>query len=400
MQQYISSKPRFEILDGLRGVAAVIVLLYHHFDLYGLGNPVTANINHGYLAVDFFFILSGFVIGYAYDDRWERMSLKNFFKRRLVRLHPMIIFSTLVGMTFFYFGSGDMFPLISKTHAGMLLLCGLLSVLMIPAPVSMDIRGWSEINAINGNAWTLYFEYFANILYALVIRRFSKTVLAIFVALTALLTLNIALNIDIFGVLAERTTNAYTMIGGWTLNAEQMTIGFTRLLFPFFAGLLISRLNWKITISKSGFLWCSILLAATLLMPRVGGAAHPLWNGIYEAACILVVFPIIVMMGAGTPAVAPETFGGKASARICKFLGEISYPLYIVQYPIVYTLLGGWKTANPNATLDQTILINVMCFLLSLFVAYASLKIYDIPVRKWLTEHWLKRKQNKTAQEK
>ncbi len=391
-QQYLSTKPRFEILDGLRGVAAVIVLLYHHFDLYGLGSPVTAKINHGYLAVDFFFILSGFVIGYAYDDRWGRMSLKNFFKRRLVRLHPMIIFSTLVGMVFFYFGSGDMFPLISSTHVWMLLICALLSVLMIPAPISMDIRGWNEINAINGNAWTLYFEYFANIIYALFIRKFSNTVLAIFVALTACLTLNLALNIDIFNVLGERTVNAFTMIGGWAMNAEQMTIGFTRLLFPFFAGLLISRLGWRIKISKGGFLWCSILLAATLVMPRIGGETHPLWNGIYEAVSILVIFPIIVMMGAGTPAVPPESRGGKLSARLCRFLGEISYPLYIVQYPIVYTLLGGWKTANPNATLDQTIFINAMCFLLSIFVAYASLKIYDIPVRKWLTERWLKRK--------
>ena len=77
----LPSKPRYEILDGLRGVAAMIVLLYHHFDLYGMGSPVTAKINHGYLAVDFFFILSGFVIGYAYDDRWGKMNLKSFFKR-------------------------------------------------------------------------------------------------------------------------------------------------------------------------------------------------------------------------------------------------------------------------------------------------------------------------------
>lgn len=81
----LPSKPRYEILDGLRGVAAAIVLLYHHFEVNGLG-LTSSPINHGYLAVDFFFILSGYVVGYAYDDRWNRMSTWTFFKRRLVRL--------------------------------------------------------------------------------------------------------------------------------------------------------------------------------------------------------------------------------------------------------------------------------------------------------------------------
>lgn len=96
---YLASKPRYEILDGLRGVAAMIVVAYHLFETYSAG-PVHQILNHGYLAVDFFFVLSGFVIGYAYDDRWDRMSIKGFFKRRLVRLHPMVIMGTLIGAVF------------------------------------------------------------------------------------------------------------------------------------------------------------------------------------------------------------------------------------------------------------------------------------------------------------
>lgn len=87
---YLASKPRYEILDGLRGVAAMIVVAFHLFETYSKG-PAFQILNHGYLAVDFFFVLSGFVIGYAYDDRWNKMSLKDFFKRRLVRLHPMVV---------------------------------------------------------------------------------------------------------------------------------------------------------------------------------------------------------------------------------------------------------------------------------------------------------------------
>lgn len=379
----LPSKPRYEILDGLRGVAAAIVLLYHHFEVNGLG-LTTSPINHGYLAVDFFFILSGYVVGYAYDDRWNRMSTWTFFKRRLVRLHPMIVLSTLVGLLFFYFGTGDMFPLVSETPVGKLLVVALLGLLMIPVPVSMDVRGWAEVSPINGSGWTLYFEYFANIIYALFIRRFPRWLLALFVAASAFLTLNVALGWDVFGTLGERPGTAYTMVGGWALTAPELTIGFTRLLFPFFAGLLLSRLGWKIRV-RGGFLWCSLLLVVLLAMPRVGGEAHGLWNGMYEAACILLFFPVVVLMGAGS-----VTTG--RTAKACKFLGDISYPLYITQYPIVFTLLGGWISNTPDATSAQVLFTSIMSYLFCFAAAYASLKLYDEPVRRWLTAHWLHRK--------
>lgn len=379
----LPSKPRYEILDGLRGVAAAIVLLYHHFEVNGLG-LTTSPINHGYLAVDFFFILSGYVVGYAYDDRWNRMSTWTFFKRRLVRLHPMIVLSTLVGLLFFYLGTGDMFPLVGETPVGKLLVVALLGLLMIPVPVSMDVRGWAEVSPINGSGWTLYFEYFANIIYALFIRRFPRWLLALFVAASAFLTLNVALGWDVFGTLGERPGTAYTMVGGWALTAPELTIGFTRLLFPFFAGLLLSRMGWKIRV-RGGFLWCSLLLVVLLAMPRVGGEAHGLWNGMYEAACILLFFPVVVLMGAGS-----VTTG--RTARVCKFLGDISYPLYITQYPIVFTLLGGWISNTPEATTAQVVFTSVMSCLFCFAAAYASLKLYDEPVRRWLTAHWLHRK--------
>ena len=71
---YLDSKPRYEILDGLRGVAALMVVLFHIFETYNTQGPAYQIVNHGYLAVDFFFVLSGFVVGYAYDDRWNRMT--------------------------------------------------------------------------------------------------------------------------------------------------------------------------------------------------------------------------------------------------------------------------------------------------------------------------------------
>lgn len=85
MSMEISDKPRYEILDGLRGVAAMTVVAFHLFETYATSH-FDQIVNHGYLAVDFFFVLSGFVIGYAYDDRWAKgMGVWQFFKRRSAR---------------------------------------------------------------------------------------------------------------------------------------------------------------------------------------------------------------------------------------------------------------------------------------------------------------------------
>lgn len=364
----------------------MFVLLYHHFDVFMPGNAAGAIINHGYLAVDFFFILSGYVIGYAYDDRWDRMGHGEFLKRRVIRLHPLIVLSTVLGIMLFYFGISEMFPLIKDTGAWKLLWYGVLAIFMIPTPTSIDIRGWDEMNAINGNAWTLFFEYIVYILYAFAVRRLSNFWLCLFVGLTSFLTINLAFDIDIFGILGERAGQSHTVIGGWTLNAEGVLIGFSRLLFPFFAGLLLARMGWKIRI-RNGFFWCSLFLSALLVLPRV--SSEPFWNGIYEAACIILLFPLLVMMGAGS------TVSGSGE-KVCKFLGDISYPLYILQYPVVYTLLGGWKCAHPDATTDQIILVNVSCFLLSVAIAYGCLRLYDEPLRRKLSQHWLKRRGNRT----
>ena len=101
MENSVKEKVHFHSLDGLRGVAAIVVVIYHVFEGYQFvgDKQYIEFMNHGYLAVDFFFMLSGFVIGYAYDDRLSGgMSIWSFFKRRLVRLHPMLVVGTILGL--------------------------------------------------------------------------------------------------------------------------------------------------------------------------------------------------------------------------------------------------------------------------------------------------------------
>lgn len=378
----LGSKPRFEILDGLRGVAAMIVVAFHLFETYSPG-PREQILNHGYLAVDFFFVLSGFVIGYAYDDRWGRMTTWDFFKRRLIRLQPMVILGTLIGAFWYYFSDAPVFGLVMQTPWWKLLLIMILGSLMFPTPPSMDIRGWQEINSLNGAQWSLLWEYIANIFYALIVRRFSKVLLGVFVFLSAFLTIDLAMNIDATGLLEAREYAKYTVIGGFGLTPDQIYIGICRLLYPFFCGLLLYRLGkLRINLKRGAMTWCSLAVAVTLVVPNIGGESHQWLNGLYCAAVILFVYPAIVSAGAGSP------LKGRRTTAVCKFLGLISYPLYITHYPMIYVQMN-WAARHPHAPLGTHIWVAVSIFIASIAVAYASVKVYDLPVRAWLSERFI-----------
>ena len=387
---YLASKPRYEILDGLRGVAALMVVIFHCFETYV---PVfkTRIVNHGYLAVDFFFVLSGFVIGYAYDDRWDKMTTWGFFKRRLTRLHPMVIAGTLVGAALFFF-SGPAFPQTLQVEPWKFVLCLVMGLLILPCPNSLDIRGWGELNSFNGPQWTLTFEYIGNILYAFVFRHLPKIALAILCVCCAFFTLDLTLGWDVFGLFPDGPQ--YTVIGGWSLTAQQIYVGFSRLLYPFLCGLLISRIlpgrrsesnpSGSPIPLRGGFWWCSLALVVIFSIPCIGGHTG-IPDGLYQAFCILCLFPVIVLTGAGSVTT------DKKSTAVCKWLGDISYPIYITHYPIMYLQMG-WVAANPKAPVWMHVSVNLGVIFMSVILAYGLLKIYDLPVRAWLTEHWLKRK--------
>lgn len=388
LQISAGSKPRYEILDGLRGVAAVIVVMFHLLETYSKGVPYQL-LNHGYLAVDFFFVLSGFVVGYAYDNRWGNgMTFGNLCKRRIIRLQPMLIFGTIVGALFFYMqGDHPDFSIIKDTPWWIVVLLMIWGGTVIPIPKAWDIRGWSEFNPLNGATWSLLWEYLANLIYGLLLHRLKLRTLIILVVAAALLVVNVCLDIDIFGVLDARNYAAYTVVGGWSLTPDQLLIGFSRLAYPFLMGLVISRVaKMEIHVSRHGFILCSIILAVILVMSRIGGVnPENFWmNGLYEIVAILFVFPLIIMMGRGSK-LAGERYEG-----LCKFLGNISYPLYVTHYPIIYVQMS-WAATHQDAPLSQHIFMGCCYFVIAIGLAYASMKLYDEPVRAWLSRRFLYR---------
>ena len=131
---------------------------------------------------------------------------------------------------------------------------------------------------------------------------------------------------------------------------------------------------------KHAFLLCSLLLVVSFSVPRLGGASHLWLNGLYETFCIVALFPVIVAMGAG------DNITTGVPLKICKFLGALSYPLYITHYPLIY-IYTAWVVKGISVA--QGIFWGVLLLLTSLLVAYACLKLYDEPVRAWLSRRLL-----------
>ena len=380
---FADTNPHYELLDGLRGVAAILVLFYHIFEGFsfaevtnGAGDGIIRTLNHGHIAVDFFFILSGFVISYAYDDRWNKMNTWQFFKRRLIRLHPMLIMGAIIGCLAF---ASVGFERWDGTTAptGWVMTALLLTMFMIPAVPGLpyEVRGNGEMFPLNGPGWSLFFEYIGNISYALFMRRMSTRILTIFTIL-----LGIAHAWFFIG-----NVSGYDMIGvGWTIDEVNFWCGLVRMLFPFSMGMLIAR-TFKPRKVKGAFWICSVTLVVLFSVPYIASSGAISLNSLYEFICIAFIFPMLVWLGAcGT---ASGTTG-----KMNRVLGELSYPLYIVHYPIMY-IFYAWLIKNNIYTLDNCLGVAALVIVSSIALAFLCLKLYDEPMRRWLTRKFMKKQQ-------
>lgn len=373
----IQQKPHYELLDGLRGVAAILVLIYHIFEGFafaqttnGEGNGIITTLNHGHIAVDFFFILSGFVISYAYDDRWGKITLSNFFKRRLIRLHPMLIMGAIIGaIAFFAVGCQKWDG--TTTPTTWVIIALLFTMFMIPAVpgVPYEVRGNGEMFPLNGPGWSLFFEYIGNILYALFIRRLSTKTLAILTTILGIVHAWFFIG-DISG---------YDMIGvGWTIDKVNFWGGLVRMLFPFSMGMLIAR-TFRPRKIKGAFWICSLILIILFAVPYITPKGNISFNSLYEYICIALIFPFVVWLGACGKS------NDKITSKTNKLLGDISYPLYIVHYPIMY-IFYKWLIEKRVYTFSETWMVSSIVVISSILLAFILLKFYDEPVRKYLSK--------------
>jgi len=361
-----SSKEHFYLLDGMRAVAALMVLLYHLFEAvaFAAGAP-EQKMFHGFLAVDFFLILSGFVMGFAYDSRWDKMSVGAFFKRRLIRLHPMVIMGVAIGLVAFI-GQGCLNWDGEKVSTGAIITSTVLALFLLPSPLSLDVRGNTEMFPLNGPHWSLFFEYIGNILYALALRKLPTKALKVWVVF-------IGLALMANGIWGPDGSIAC----GWSSQPMNMLGGLLRMCFDYSVGLLLIRIfqdKKPSSLGKLTFPLCSLALIGLLCVPSLKGG-----KVFYEMLCVAALFPILIWICARGLVATEKT------KKTMSFLGGFSYTLYAVHYPFIYLYIG-WINSGAKPFGPYQWCSPVAVAVISIVTGIVCLVLYDIPIRKWLVE--------------
>jgi peptidoglycan/LPS O-acetylase OafA/YrhL len=359
------AKEHFRVLDGLRGTAAITVVVYHLWQpLIEAASPDALWLRHGYLAVDFFFCLSGYVIGYAYDERYGRMSVGEFLRARFIRLHPMVVAGILLGLACYcldpFSGSDPQHPWREPQSAPFWKIAANVVGGFMMLPTWPLPNRFGAFFSLNNPAWSLMWEYVASGAFAFLLWPMKRNRLIICVAVAALAIAFIA-----------HRGNGLVLGFQW----GKGTYGFTRVAFSFCLGLLLFRSSIVIK-SRAGFGTLSLVLVLLFIGPRGSMWAY---NWIYDLAMVTIALPLLIAIGAG--ATASGLIGS-----VCGVCGRISYPLYMVHHGVAMVCANyGWSHTlgvRAQVLLNAAVTLGLMGF------SYLVLVYYDEPVRKWLTSKW------------
>ena len=346
----------FVTLDGLRGIAALAIAARHAPFLWPAGYP-TGVMQKSYLAVDFFFVLSGFVLSHAYSSRFETgLTVRQFMIARLVRVYPLyflaFIYSTFIAVNQFIFNNANVWTVI---------LDPLFAILFIPTPLRQ------QLFPMNHPAWSLFFELAANAVFGWIGKRLNAWVLAAILAPAALvLVATVSFGRLGFGLMSGAMDAGFD----W----PSFGAGLVRVAYSFFAGALVYRL-WK-TAPRGWELPPVALVAA--LCAILAACPGPQYQSAFDLAATLLVFPALVFLGA-------RSKPGRHAARLYAWLGGISYGVYVLQAPVfgyahaIAVKLGG-RFGN------LSLFWAAMSLLLLVAVAAVADDCFDRPIRRDLTK--------------
>lgn len=339
----------FPLLDAIRGLAALVVLLRHTGYLWdGLVLP------HSYLAVDLFFVLSGVVVANAYEQPLRAgLSPGRFWLLRMIRIYPLYALGSLLGLVPVLAAVAG---LTAQPVQGSLLLALGSAALLLP-----DLADGS-LFPLNPPAWSLFFELAANLLYALLLRHLNARMLW-------LIVLGSAAGL----ALVLYANPAAGLHGGYT--PDTLLTGTLRVSFGFFAGVLLWR-AWMARAALGRRLpaavgWSAVIAAAALLLARAPGA---LGAG-YDLFAVLVLFPILVWVAMHAGA------GAGPGARVCAWLGALSYPLYVLHVPAARLLNGTLEKGLHLAVADWYPYVGVGLLALLLPACLLIERHVDAPLR-------------------
>jgi peptidoglycan/LPS O-acetylase OafA/YrhL len=344
---------RYAYLDGIRGVAAILVLVRHTGNFWHIG------FFRSYLAVDLFFILSGFVIAYAYDEklRGGKISITQFVKIRLIRLYPVFLMSVLVcalvvvaAILFDPPGTAPSIAEIAPVIA--------LTALYLPSHLS----GSNDLFPLNAIYWSLFFELLVNVVYAVVRPWLSTAVLSIVASSFGLIVAFIAFENETLNV-------------GFTWGFGPIAAGFARAAFGIFLGLLLFRVRGPFISRFGGMVgpWLAFFLVCALL----ASPSAERFDAVVDILAVALVFPLSILF-ASQP--SRTRFEG-----LLLILGSASYPIYVFHRPVaaLITRVAG-APVNRYAPLSGVLLV----IFLILFSVWLERRV-DIPVRRRLTDRFL-----------
>lgn len=307
-------------------------------------------IAHAYLAVDFFFCLSGFVIAGAYDAKFAQLGVGAFLRRRLVRLHPLVLIGSVLGLVAFVF---DPFSTLYAAYGpGVTGRMFVASCLLLPYPVVPE--RYFNLFHLNPPTWSLFWEYVANVLYALVLVHLRPKALGVLTAVAA-------------AALCYEAYHAGNLAVGFS--GDTFGGGAVRVAYSFLVGIAVYRAGGIIA-SRLGLLAVGALLVLAFVVPFVNAL-----NWLVDPALVLFYFPWLVALGAGA----------RVSARwasLCRWCGELAYPLYMVHYPFIWLALSYLEKAK--MPLHTQLLLIPLATLLLLLLAYVVLVWVDLPIRGYL----------------
>jgi peptidoglycan/LPS O-acetylase OafA/YrhL len=349
-----STKKHFVALDGLRGVAAIAVAIYH-----GAGR-FRANelLPEAYLAVDFFFILSGLVVAYAYEDRLKAGKTLDYLLRRAIRLYPMILIGAVLGASFYATYPDE------RGYVSLWLVAQLSALAILSLPLLQDnlFPASHGIAPLNIPSWSLFFELFVNALYGAVAKYLTTPRIVAVIIL--------AFPFECAGVYLFRGADF-----GFHISA--FVWGFPRVIFPFFVGVLINRLVSRDN-SRGNTLLPSMLAIALVLTFSTPITAHERLRELEDLVAIAVVYPMIIVFAMRT-----HLQGWQNSIFIR--LGDLSFPIYLLHFPCLLWLD---KIARRSGIFpaDHPYFWILMEITLSGALAIAVSHVYDVPLRAWLSK--------------
>ena len=345
-------KQIFYTLDAMRGAASLLVVERHVNTYYGFDQ-----FYYGYLAVDLFFLMSGFVLEHTYGKRLDDgFGAIRFTWVRIVRLHPIYIASLAVSAVAYLLNSNGGLEFAQINSLAIAIALGALMLPFLTVPPGLY--------PLNGPAWTLATEFAVNVVYGAIHRRLSGRLIAVICVASGLALVGLAVN-------APRGLDY-----GWS--PKTLPIAFVRVTFSFFLGVAIYRLfrfgNRQGHVSTSDGIALVVLSAAigAMLIPE-----HILQRNIYDLIVVAVIFPSAVYFGA---AFNP----GKTIGHIFRSAGLVSYAIYVFHVPLSNLIL---------AILDRYSMIDLSqrqpvagWLFLAFLVLFSWIvdRMYDAPVRRWM----------------